>query len=105
MKYEKTKIGIGSFSLLLFSLGFLFSFSFGDQAALGDSIIQSIGLKPWSKGDHGLHYTAFYSLIFFLPALFLGYKYRDDWGAKVGRILSIIFFMTILISSLLVIDI
>ena len=98
LKREYKRIGLGSISLLLFIVGLLFSFSFGNREAYGDSILRFIGLKPWSNGDEGLHYTVFYSLIFFIPALMLGYKFKNDWGAKLGRTLSLITLIFLLVS-------
>lgn len=83
------KIGIGSVSLLLFACGLLFSLSFGAYGSIGDSVLRLIGLAPWSNGDTGLHYTLIYSLVFFIPALIIGYKFRDDFGAKLGENLSL----------------
>ncbi|ATP40347.1 hypothetical protein CSE16_09965 [Solibacillus sp. R5-41] len=90
MNQDYKKIGLGSISLLLFIFGILFSFSFGDRESYGDSILRFIGLNPWSNGDTGLHYTIFYSLIFYISALILGYKFKNDLGAKLGRTLSLI---------------
>ncbi len=87
--YHK-KMGMGTISLLLFIFGILFSFSFGNREALGDIILRFLGLNPWSDGDTGTHYTIIYSLIFFIPALILGYKFKNNLGAKLGRMLSLI---------------
>ncbi|WP_411738515.1 hypothetical protein [Peribacillus sp. S4] len=84
------KLGLGSLSLLLFLLGLLFSFSFGKYGAFGDHILRFIGIDPWSNGDTGLHYTIFYALIFYIPGLMVGYKFKNDWGAKTGENLSLI---------------
>lgn len=91
MEKENKKIGLGSISLLLCIFGILF-FIFGD------SIVRFIGLDPWSNGDEGLHYTAFYSLIFYIPALIMGYKFKNDFGAKLGRTLSLIAIIFTLLS-------
>lgn len=92
------KIGFGSISLIMFILGLLFSFSFGKYGALGDTILHFIGLNPWSNGDTGLHYTLSYSLVFFIPALIIGYKFTDDFGAKIGKKLSLfaVIFLSVL---------
>lgn len=95
----KRKIGIGSISLLLSILGILFAFSFGDKGCYGDILLKSIGLSPWSEGDTGLHYTIFYSLVFFVPSSILGYKFKNNAGARVGKILSIAVIMLILIAA------
>ena len=59
---KKNKIGIGSLSLLLFIVGCLFSFTFND-ICIGDNILTYVGLKAWSNGNSGNHYTIFYSLL------------------------------------------
>lgn len=97
---KKKKIGIGSLSLLLFVVGFLFSFTFYNLT-IGDNILTYIGLKAWSNGNSGTHYTIFYSLLFFVPSLILGYKFKEDFGSKVGKILSTIMVAIIVVNSLL----
>ena len=54
------KIGFGSLSLLLCVMGILFAFSFGNKGCYGDIILKCIGIKPWSNGSSGIHYTIFY---------------------------------------------
>ncbi len=82
------KIGLGSLSLILWIIGILFSFSFGNQGAIGDRIVEAIGLRAWSNIDTGIHFTVFYSFIFFIPALILANQYKEDIGAKLGGRLS-----------------
>lgn len=100
MEQTHKKIGFGSLSLLLFICGILFSISFSNGESYGDSILRSIGLNPWSNGNSGVHYTIFYSLIFYIGALILGYEFKNDLGAKLGRTLS---FITIIFISVSVI--
>ena len=96
MKQDYKKIGLGSISLLLCIFGVLF-FIFGD------SIVRLLGLDPWSNDNEGLHYTAYYSLIIFIPALIIGYKFNNDFGAKSGRTLSLIAIIFILLSLVFVV--
>ena len=102
MNKEINKIGLGSMSLLLFILGILFSISFGNRESYGDSILRFIGINPWSNGDSGLHYTIFYSLIFYIPAFILGNRFQKDFGARIGKNLSLIMIILILLSLLFV---
>lgn len=81
----KRKLGVGSISLLLCIIGILFSFSFGDKVCYGDKILNYIGMKPWSNGNSGMHYTVFYSLIFFIPSFLLSYRFKNNFGAKLGK--------------------
>ena len=91
------KIGFGSLSLLLCVMGILFSFSFGNKGCYGDIILRFIGIQPWSNGSRGIHYTLFYSSIFFIPSFIVGYKFKDDLGATLGKIISsIILIFTII---------
>lgn len=101
MKQINKKIGIGSISLLLCIIGILFSFNFGDRVCYGDAILNYIGLSPWSNGNNGIHYTIFYSLIFFIPASILGTKFRNDLGSRIGKIISLIMIIILIIFSIL----
>ncbi|MDQ7862934.1 hypothetical protein RCO48_23595 [Peribacillus frigoritolerans] len=72
IEVKKTKdIGLGSLSFVLCLLGILFTFEFGDKSCMGDHILHTIGINGWSNGDSGIHYTVFYSAIFFIPPLLL----------------------------------
>lgn len=97
MKLINKKIGVGSIALLLCIMGILFSFNLGKGVCYGDIILKHIGLSPWSNGDNGTHYTVLYSLIFFIPSYILGVKFKNDFGAKVGKIISLIMITIILI--------
>lgn len=55
---KKRKIGIGTTSLVLFIIGSLFAFTF-NKVCIGDNILNYIGLKSWSNGNQGTHYTIF----------------------------------------------
>lgn len=96
--YSKSKFGIGTFALVICLMGILFCLSFGQRAVLGDRILNYIGLQAWSKGSDGIHYTIFYSFLFFVPAVFLGFKFREDIGAKMGARLSLIITVLILLA-------
>lgn len=96
MRLANKKIGIGSISLLLCAMGILFAFSFGDRGCYGDIILKFIGLNAWSNGSNGIHYTIFYSLIFFIPSFIVGYKFKSNLGAALGKILSLIMLILII---------
>ncbi len=98
------KIGIGTASLVVVIIGALFSFSFGRNISLGDSILTSLGFKAWSNVTTGIHYTIFYSLIFYILALIMSLKFKDDIGSKFGRIISIVFIVFTLFSLLLIMN-
>lgn len=92
----KIKIQLGSLSLVLCVIGILFSFSFGSKGCLGDIILEFMGLKP--IGNNGIHYTVFYSIIFFLPSAIIGYKFSDNLSAKLGKVISTVVIIFILVS-------
>lgn len=82
---RKTKdIGFGSLSFALCLIGLLFTIPFVDKPCIGDNILYNIGLSILSNGDSGIHYTMFYSAIFFIPSFIIGYIYPDNRGAKAG---------------------
>jgi len=95
----KKKLGIGSLALLLSIICIFLSLTFHHNGVCyGDQIINFLGLKAWSNGSSGTHYTIFYMLIFFAISIVLGYKYESNFGAKSGRVLSIVFSFIILFS-------
>lgn len=93
-KETNKKLAFELVTVLLTGIGILFAFTFGDKN-YGDIILNNIGLRPWSKGNSGTHYTIYYSLIFFIPSVILGYKYKDNVVAKIGRGISIIIIVLI----------
>jgi hypothetical protein len=101
MKIKNKKFGIGTIALILWVFGFFFSFSF-KEFCLGDYIINGIGLKAWSGGDTGTHYTVYYSLVFFIPSFIIGLKHKGNFGSKLGRRLSAVMTTFILFSLLLI---
>ena len=89
---KNKKIGIGSLSLLLVIIAFVWAFNiFG--VCVGDHILATLNIPTWSNMANatGTHYTIFYSFIFLIPALILSIKYKDNLFAKVGKWLSITF--------------
>ena len=86
------KIGIGTLSLLLSIIGILWAVTFKSGFCIGDNVLNLVGMSAWSIGDTRTrtHYTVFYSLLFFVPAIIFGYIYSDNLGVKTGRVLSII---------------
>lgn len=89
---KNKKLGIGSMSLVLVVIAFVWSYEiFG--VCVGDSILTTLNIPTWSDSANasGIHYTVFYALVFLIPALVLAIKYKNDLFAKVGKWLSIIF--------------
>jgi len=84
----KKKFGIGTASLLFSFFGFVWCISY-NGFCLGDTLLNYIGLKAWSNGNRGNHLAIIYSLIFFIPALVLSIKYKEHFGTKAGKIVSL----------------
>jgi len=84
MNKPYSKLGIGTLSIPLTLFGVLFGFKIGDFC-LGDNILNFFGLSSWSNGTNGIHYTVFYSLIFFVAAFLVAIKWKADYGAILGR--------------------
>ncbi len=91
MENLRYKIGWGSLSILLVILGIGFCITFSNGMCIGDYVLRGFGIKPWSEGDSGVHYTLFYSMIFFIPAWYLGDKYKEDYGAEIAKSMAVIF--------------
>lgn len=81
MKMVK-KVVIRCVSVFLMVFAVIFSFTFRSLGlmtwengfCLGDEILTGLGLKAWSNGVHGTHYTVLYSLGMLLIA-FLVYAW------------------------------
>lgn len=96
MESLKSKIGRGSLSMILLAMGIGFSITFSNGMCIGDYVLKAFGLSAWSEGNTGIHYTLFYSMIFLLPAWYLGSRYHEDYGAQTGKSMSLIFITLII---------
>ncbi len=98
----KKRIGLGSISLLLVILAFVWSFNiFG--YCLGDKILTMLHLPTWSNGTIGTHYTVFYSFLFLIPAIIIGNIKKSDLFAVIGKRLAYIFIGLLLFASLFIV--
>jgi uncharacterized membrane protein YhaH (DUF805 family) len=88
LEKDEKRLGVGSLSLVIFMLGILFVGQIGGNVPLGDKFLSFFGIKAWSNGIMGIHYTIFYSLILFIPSMLISIKHSKDWGGKLGRNLS-----------------
>lgn len=86
------KIGVGSLSLPMVLLAILWGCNIPwlDGACPGDIVLTALNIPTWSKGETGIHYTVFYSLILLIPAFILGAKCKGDMFASIGKWLSAI---------------
>lgn len=115
----KKKIGIGSISLLLVIVAFIWSYNILDFC-VGDKILDFFNITTWSGGGseqqitnsfsiipftkdgQSIHYTVFYSLILLLPAIVLAIKNKNDLFANIGKWLALVFIILLLVSRLLI---
>ena len=93
---QNKKLGIGSISLALVIIAFIWSYTiFG--YCLGDTILNVLGIPAWSNRATGIHYTIFYSFVFLIPAIILGAKKNNDLFSGVGKWSAIIFSVILLV--------
>ena len=87
----KKQFGIGSLAFVLALLSFFWAFEIMGFC-LGDSVLATLNIPTWSDDANasGIHYTVFYSLVFAIPAIPLGMKYKNDLFAKAGKWLAIV---------------
>lgn len=103
LKRNEKKIGWGTLSLLLAFLGMAVSFKFGDYI-LGDKLLSFLGLPAWSNVNNtGFHYTFFLSGILFIPSLIIGYKKPEEFGARIGKLVSSIYLTLTIVTILFLI--
>jgi hypothetical protein len=93
IKINSGKFGIGTSALILSLIAIMFSFTSLDKKTIGQEILAAIGVRfP----------VMIISAILFVIAMFIGQIYRENYGAKIGRNISI--FFIILIATLTVIS-
>lgn len=102
---KNKKIGIGSISLLLVIIAFFWAFEIRGFC-LGDSILATLNIPTWSNRANasGIHYTIFYTFIFLIPSLILAVKYNKDLFAKVGKWLTLIFIVILILGLILMVS-
>lgn len=88
---DSKKLGIGSISLLLSIFGGMFSFTAWDSKYFGEHILSAINISfPYPL----------ISLIILFISFFIGYRYKNDYFAKSGRVISVIFISLIFFLAL-----
>lgn len=86
------KYGIGTWALIISIFSIMFSFTSFWKKSIGEDILEAIGVRfP----------VMIISTILFVIAIFIGHKYRENYGAKVGRNISI-FFIILMITLALI---
>lgn len=101
---KNKQISYGSLSLLLVIVAFLWSFNiFG--FCMGDFILNLLNIPSWSNNvnSSGIHYTIYYALLFLIPALILGLKFKNNLFSKIGTVLSVIFIVILVMGLFFII--
>jgi hypothetical protein len=89
---DSKKLGIGSISLILSIFGATFSFTAWDGKELGGHLLNAIGISLPIR---------IISLVILFISFAIGYKYKNDYFAKSGRVISIIFILLIVVLSII----
>lgn len=85
---DSKKLGIGSISLILSIFGAMLSFTAWDGKELGEHLSITIGISlPIGIISLGILFISF----------FIGYKYKNDYFSKSGRVISVVFILLIVI--------
>ena len=85
---DSKKIGIGSISLILSIFGGMFSFTAWDSKYLGEHILSTINISfPFP----GVLLVTLISLVILFISFFIGYRYKNHYFAKSGRVISVVF--------------
>lgn len=91
---DSKKLGIGSISLILSIWGGMFSFTAWDSKYLGEHILSAINISfPFP----GILLVTLISLIVLFISYFIGYRYKNDYFSKLGRVIAIIFISLIFV--------
>lgn len=89
---DSKKLGIGSFSLILSIWGGMFSFTAWDNKYLGEHVLSTINVSfPFP----GILLVTLISLIILFISFFIGYRYKNHYFAKSGRVIAVIFILII----------
>ena len=88
---DSKKLGIGSISLILSVFGGMFSFTAWDSKYLGEYILTAINISfPYPL----------ISLVILFISFFIGYRYKNHYFTKSGRVISEIFISLIFLQIL-----
>lgn len=86
------KFGVGTWSLIITIFSIIFSFSSLGNESIGEIILNAIGVKlP----------VGIISTVLFVISIFIGHKYKEDFGAKSGKYISIFFLGVIIILTVM----
>lgn len=86
------KWGIGTSSLIISIFSIMFSFSSLGEKSIGENILDAIGAKfP----------VMVISTVLFVIAIFIGHKYKENYGARFGKNISIFFIILMIILTVM----
>jgi len=87
------KWGIGTLSLIISIFSVMFSFTYVGEKNIGKYILNAIGVTVPVP-------TVIISIVLFFISVYIGHKYKYNYGAKLGKLLSITFLILIIILSI-----
>lgn len=88
MTIFKKKIGVGTLALPLFLIGLILVCQFV-YYSIGEDILSLLSLRTAAADfQFGNEQAVYFSLVFTIPSLVLGYTFGDHFGARAGRTLS-----------------
>ncbi len=89
---DSKKLGIGSISLILSIFGAMFSFTALNAKYVGEHLLNAIGISfP----------IGIISIVILCISFAIGYRYKNDYLAKPGRVISVVFIVLIVVLSIL----
>lgn len=90
MTIFKKKIGVGTLALPLFLTGFILVCQFV-YFSIGEDILSLLSLRETAADfQFGNGQAVYFSLVFTIPSVVLGYIFGDHFGARAGRALSML---------------
>lgn len=89
---KRRKVGMGTASIILVCIAIAWGIQWNDGinvSGIGLAILRSIGLEHLVLSNLNTLYL--FTYIFTIPAFIIGGKYKKHWGAKTGRLLSMVY--------------
>ncbi|QAA32125.1 hypothetical protein [Clostridium manihotivorum] len=92
---KKKTLGMLFVALIIFSM--IFSLATTNSVPLGDIILKRLGLKTWSNGTEGFHYTVLYSIAMLIIGYNGAYHYLHDIYPKFIKRIPLLLVILLLI--------
>ncbi|NRT44491.1 hypothetical protein OD350_13820 [Clostridium beijerinckii] len=88
---NKRKCGVGTSALIISIFSIMFSFTSLGEKSIGENILAAVGIRfP----------VMVISMILFIISAFIGHKYIENYGAKVGRNISVFFIILMVVLTI-----